>query len=110
MISGLGHGQLWWADLPGQHIRPVIVLTRARVAARLRRVLVAPVTTTVRGLSTEVAVGAAEGLRDGSVVNLDNAQLLDTELLLRRAGSLAPDRWPEVCSAMARVLDCPRRL
>jgi len=110
VISGLGHGQLWWADLPGEKIRPVLVLTRARVAPRLRRVLVAPVTTTVRGLSTEVPVGTEEGLRGGSVINLDNTQLLDTDLLLRRAGVLAPERWREVCSAMARVLECPRRL
>lgn len=69
-MSELGHAQVWWADL--DEVRPVVVLTRARVAPRLHRVLVAPVTTTVRGLATEVTVGAAEGVRDGSVASLDN--------------------------------------
>lgn len=103
-MTGLGHAQVWWADL--DTVRPVVVLTRARVAPRLKRVLVAPVTTTVRGLATEVAVGATEGVRAGSVANLDNIQLVPVTYLLRRAGLVAPDRWPEFCRAMAAVMDC----
>jgi len=59
-VNGIGHGDVWWADL--DKVRPVVVLTRRRVAARLSRVLVAPVTTTVRGLATEVLLGQDEGL------------------------------------------------
>ncbi|MGH9005173.1 MAG: type II toxin-antitoxin system PemK/MazF family toxin, partial [Acidimicrobiia bacterium] len=59
-MTGLGHGQVWWADL--DKVRPVVVLTRSRVASRLTRVLVAPITTTVRGLATEVALGPPEGV------------------------------------------------
>ena len=103
-MDGLGHGQVWWADL--DKVRPVVVLTRARIAPRLHRVLVAPVTTTVRGLATEVALGSAEGVRDGSVANLDNTQLLPIDLLLRQAGHVALSRWPEFCAAMAKVLAC----
>lgn len=102
----LAHGQVWWADLPGEKIRPVVVLTRAAVAPLLRRVLVAPVTTTVRGLRTEVPLGAAEGVRDGSVANLDNASLLDADRLLRLAGEVARERWPEVCRASAHAIGC----
>ena len=100
----LGHGQLWWADL--DKVRPVVVLTRQRVASRLARVLVAPITTTVRGLATEVPLGATEGVRDGSVASLDNIQLVPTGCLLRRAGRVAPERWPEFCAAMAKVMAC----
>lgn len=103
-MTALGHGQVWWADL--DKIRPVVVLTRARVAPRLRRVLAAPVTSTVRGITTEVPVGAAEGLTDGSVANLDNVALVPVDLLLRQAGRIAPERWPEFCRAMAAVLSC----
>lgn len=103
-MNGLGHGQVWWADL--DKVRPVVVLTRARVAPRLHRVLVAPVTTTVRGLATEVAVGDAEGVRAGSVANLDNVALVPVTCLLRQAGRVPPDRWPEVCRAMAAVMAC----
>lgn len=103
-MTGLGHGDIWWADL--DKIRPIVVLTRRRVASRLTRVLVAPVTTTVRGLATEVALGETEGLRSPCVANLDNVQLVPVDRLLRRAGVVAPDRWPEFCTAMANVMAC----
>lgn len=103
-MSDIAHGDVWWADL--DKIRPVVVLTRSWVAARLRRVLVAPVTTTVRGIPSEVTLGPAEGLGSDCVANLDNVQLLPTQLLLRRAGTVGPDRWPEFCTAMAKVMAC----
>ncbi len=100
----LGHGDVWWADL--DKVRPVVLLTRRRVAPLLTRVLVAPVTTTVRGLATEVALGSPEGLKPGCVASLDNVQLIPVSALLRRAGVVAPGRWPEFCSAMASVMGC----
>jgi mRNA interferase MazF len=103
-VTGLGHGQVWWADL--DKVRPVVILTRARVAPRLTRVLVAPVTTVVRDLSTEVALGRAEGMVDASVANLDNVQLVPVSALVRRAGEVPPSRWHEFCTAMARVMAC----
>jgi len=103
-VTTLGHGQLWWADL--DKVRPVVVLTRQRIASRLTRVLVAPITTTARGLATEVALGSAEGVQDGSVASLDNVQLVPTGCLLRPAGRVAPERWPEFCTAMAKVMAC----
>ena len=103
-MRGLGHAQVWWADL--EKVRPVVVLTRARVAPRLRRFLVAPVTTVVRDIPTEVALGADEGVADGSVANFDNAQLVDVDQLLRQAGRIAPTRWAECCAAMQRVMHC----
>lgn len=103
-MNGLGHGQLWWADL--DKIRPVVVLTRARVAPRLARVLVAPVTTTARGLTTEVPLGPAEGVKEGSVANLDNIQLVPVDSLLRLAGEVPRQRWPAFCAALAAVIAC----
>lgn len=102
--ADLGDGDVWWADL--DKVRPVVVLTRRRVASRLTRVLVAPVTTTVRGLSTEVELGRQEGLRPGCAASLDNIQLIPTTALLRRAGTVAPARWHEFCRAMASVIAC----
>lgn len=103
-MNGLGHGQVWWADL--DKVRPVVILTRARIAPRLHRVLVAPVTTTVRGIATEVPLGSAEGVRDGSVANLDNIQLVPVACLLRAAGRVPTEAWPRFCSAMAAVMAC----
>ena len=103
-MKGLGHGQVWWADL--DKVRPVVVLTRARVAPLLHRVLVAPVTTTVRDIPTEVALGPDEGVTSGSVANLDNAQLVPVDALLAQAGIVAPGRWAEFCTAMHAVIAC----
>ena len=107
-MARLGHGQIWWADLDDDKIRPVVVLTRARVADQLQRVLVAPVTSTVRDIPTEVVLGRAEGVRPDSVANLDKTQLLDVDRLLQRTGEVAPERWPLFCAAMQRVMGCPR--
>ncbi|HVB76408.1 MAG TPA: type II toxin-antitoxin system PemK/MazF family toxin [Candidatus Nitrosotalea sp.] len=103
--EALGHGDVWWADL--DKVQPVVVLTRRRVASQLTRILVAPVTTTVRDLQTEVALGKAEGLKPGCVANLDNIQLIPANRLLRRAGRVGPARWREFCRAMAEVMACP---
>jgi mRNA interferase MazF len=103
-MEELGHAQVWWADVG--KVRPVVVLTRSRVAPRLSRVLVAPITTTVRGLPTEVPLGADEGVRRGSVANLDHVQLLPVERLLRQAGLVRGDRWAEFCRAMGKVMAC----
>ncbi len=102
----IGHGQIWWADLAGDKVRPVLVLTRAWVAPRLSRVLVAPLTTTVRGIPCEVPLGPREGVGRGCVANLDNTQLVESDQLLEQFGAVHPDRWHEVCAAMAHVLGC----
>ena len=105
-MNALGHGQIWWADVPDEKVRPVLVLTRSNVAPRLHHVLVAPITSTVRGLATEVVLHASEGVAEGCVASFDNArQLLATDLI-RQAGAIGPARWPEVCRAMAAVLAC----
>ncbi|MCC7076454.1 MAG: type II toxin-antitoxin system PemK/MazF family toxin [Acidimicrobiia bacterium] len=103
-MQGIGHGQVWWADL--DKVRPVVIVTRASAAPRLHRVLVAPITTTVRGLATEVPVGSSEGVRDDSVASLDNLQQLPVDRLLRQAGTVAPRRWAEFCTGLARVAGC----
>jgi len=84
----------------------VLVITRSTVAPLLRRVVVAPVTSTVRGLVSEVPLGSAEGVRDGSVASLDNVGTLAVDRLLRPAGRVAPDRWGEVCRALAWSAGC----
>lgn len=103
-MRGLGHGQIWWADL--DKVRPVLVLTRSTVAPRLTRVLVAPLTTTVRDIPSEVPLGQAEGVAEGSVASLDNVQLVPVDRLLRRAGRMPAGRWAEVCDAMAHTIGC----
>lgn len=103
-MIALGHGQVWWADI--EKVRPVVILTRASVAPLLSRVLVAPITSTVRNIPSEVPLDEAAGVAEGSVANLDNVQLLPVDRLLRRAGTVPAERWPAFCRAMASVIDC----
>lgn len=103
-MNDLGHGQVWWADLG--KVRPVVVLTRSTVAPLLSRVVVAPITTVVRGLPVEVGLGLDEGVAEGSVANFDNIQLIPVSALLRQAGSLDPTRWAECCRAAAHMMAC----
>jgi mRNA-degrading endonuclease toxin of MazEF toxin-antitoxin module len=105
-----GHGQIWWADVASDEIRPVVILTRRRAAGRLTRILVAPITSVDRGIATEVAIGEREGVRDGSVINLDNTQLVHVDRVLRPIGEVSPERWPEVCQAMATAIGCSTSL
>lgn len=63
-------GEVWIAELDKR--RPVVVLTRNPLGSYLHGAIVGPVTSTIRGVSTEVAVGVEDGVRVESVVNLDN--------------------------------------
>jgi mRNA-degrading endonuclease toxin of MazEF toxin-antitoxin module len=60
----------------------------------------------VRGIPTEVPLGKAEGVKPGSVANLDNIQLLPVELLIAPAGSVSPARWNEFCFAAHEMMGC----
>ena len=97
-------GQVWLADLDKR--RPVIVLTRDPLGRYLHSVLAAPVTSTVRGLSTEVAVGPDDGVRVASVVNLDNLQLIERRVLVRHVGNAQPATLRAICDAASIALGC----
>jgi mRNA interferase MazF len=102
----MGNGEIWWADVPNDKIRPVLVLTRSRVAGRLHSVVVAPITSTARGLATEVSVGVDEGVRDGSVVNFDNTMLLHRSALGQKCGQVNSLKWPVFCRALHKMMGC----
>lgn len=92
--------ELWWANLPAPiGRRPVMLLTRTSAYAYLNRIIVAEVTTTVRGIPQEVALGRREGLRQASVVNLDNVHVVAAARLTERIGAL-PQRATERSNAL----------
>lgn len=97
-------GELWLAELDKR--RPVVVLTRDPLGRHLHSVIVGPVTSTVRGLSTEVALEPEDGARVASVVNLDNLQLLDRRRLVRRVGRVRTDTLRSICDAAAVAIGC----
>jgi len=97
-------GEIWLAELDKR--RPVVVLTRNPFGRVLHSVIVGPVTSTVRGLSTEVDLSEADGLRTRSVVNLDNLQLLPRNKLVRRVGRAGPLTMQRICAAAAEAIGC----
>ncbi|WP_206447914.1 type II toxin-antitoxin system PemK/MazF family toxin [Agrococcus sp. KRD186] len=100
-------GEVWWCEMPEVGRRPVVVLSRDAVIPRHRRALVAPCTTTIRGLVSEVGLEPGEDpipLR--SVVNLDSAESVSVAVLVERIGRLADARMRQICSALAVAVDC----
>jgi mRNA interferase MazF len=85
--------------------RPVLILTREIVRPHLTRVTVAPITTTVRGLSTEVAVGPANGLDHDSIVSCDNIVTVPTSALGKQIGYLLPAQEPALSAAIRAAFD-----
>ena len=85
--------------------RPVLVLTRDVAIGRLRTVTVAAITSTIRGLGTELPVGRANGLDHDSVVNLDNVFTVDYRSLGRRVGFLLDDQEPALAEAIINAFD-----
>lgn len=85
--------------------RPVLVLTRELVRPYLTTVTVAPITTTVRGISTEVAVDAANGLAEPSVVSCDNITTIPTASLNEQIGVLLDHQEQPLSHAIQAAFD-----
>jgi mRNA interferase MazF len=85
--------------------RPVLVLTRELVRPHLTTVTVAPITTTVRGLSTEVQVDTANGLSSPSVVSCDNVTTIPAQALGDQIGVLLDDQEQQLSEAIRVAFD-----
>jgi mRNA interferase MazF len=85
--------------------RPVLVLTRELVRPYLSRVTVAPITSTIRGLSTEVSVGPDNGLDHPSVISCDNVVTMPRSALGRQIGRLRPDQEVALTAALHAAFD-----
>jgi mRNA interferase MazF len=85
--------------------RPVLILTRELVRPHLRTVTVAPITTTIRGLSSEVAVDSANGLSEPSIVSCDNITTIPTDALRAQIGVLLDRQEPALSEAIAAAFD-----
>lgn len=107
MAGAVRRGEVWHYEFrrPDKQ-RPVVVLTRQEVIDLLHTVMVAPVTSTIRGAPSEVIVGTREGLKHDSAVNLDHVQTVEKGRLRRRAGHLGPEKMAEVCRALAIAAGC----
>jgi len=101
-------GEVWWCELGDVGRRPVVVLSRDAAIPRLRRALIAPCTTTVRGLASEVVLEPGEDpVPLSSAVNLDSIESVAVAVLVERLGRLTDVRMRQVCSALEVAVDCP---
>jgi mRNA interferase MazF len=86
--------------------RPVLILTRGSALGYLARVTVAPITSTIRGVPSEVALGVEDGMKQPCAVNLHNVVTVARDGLGRRVAQLPADRLRQVCAALAFALEC----
>jgi mRNA interferase MazF len=100
-------GEVWWCEMAEIGRRPVVVLSRDAVIPRHRRALIAPCTTTIRDLPSEVLLEPGDDpvpLR--SAVNLDSIESVSIAILVERLGRVAEARMRAICAALAVAVDC----
>jgi len=107
MARSVARGEIWlYRFHKPDRRRPVVVLTRQEVIELLDTVMVAPITSTVRGAPSEVMVGSAQGLKHDSAVNLDHVQTVERARLVQYVGRLTPAQMRQVCRALAIATGC----
>lgn len=100
-------GEVWWCEPPEIGRRPVIVLSRDHVIPRLRRVLVAPCSTNIRGLASEVALEPGlDPVPVSCVANLDSVERVSVGVLIDRLGRVSDVRLRELCAALGVATGC----
>jgi mRNA interferase MazF len=100
-------GDVWWCELPEISRRPVVVLSRDVAIPRLGRALIAPCTTTIRGLPSEVVLDpGTDPIPRPSAVNLDSVESVPLGVFVDRLGRLSDERMRDVCAALSVAVDC----
>ncbi len=106
-VGGLQRGEIWLYQFatPDKR-RPVVILSRTEVLPLLRTAVVAQVTSTIRGIPSEVVVGPDEGLKTPSAINLDHVQTVAQRGLRNYIGALSEEKMQQVCRALAIATGC----
>ena len=110
MARGVKRGDIWlYAFAKPDTKRPVLVISRQGVIPLLRTVMVAPITSAIHGVPSEVLVGTEHGLKYESAVNLDHVQTVDRSRLTQFIGHVGDEVMAEVCQALSVATGCPRQ-
>ncbi len=98
--------EVWWAAIPGnRQVRPVILLSRNSSYKVRDYIIIAHITTRIRGIPAEVGLDKEDGLNKRSVINLDTISTIKKSLLLKRITSLKPDKIKAINEAIKFALD-----
>jgi mRNA interferase MazF len=107
MAGGLVRGEVRLCRFPSpDKQRPVVVLTRNSMLRQLNKVTVAPVTSTIRGVSAEVLLTEDDGMKGPCVVNLHNISTVPQQQLGKLVAQLSSRRIAEICAALRFSLGC----
>ena len=107
MAEGIERGDVrLYRFAPPDKERPVVVLTRQTSIGRLSNVTVAPITSTLRGVPSEVALNEGDGMKGPCAVNLHNAVTVAQRRMGRRVARLGSTRMSEICQALRFALGC----
>ena len=107
MATDLKRGSIWMYQFKKpDKLRPVLILSRQEVIGLINTVIVAPITTTIYGIPSEVLVGIDQGLKHDSAVNLDHIQTISASNLKRYIGSLDRRMMTEICQALMIATGC----
>jgi len=107
VAAGVARGDVrLYRFAPPDKQRPVGILTRDSAIQYLSSVTVAPVTSTIRGVASEVLLDEGDGMKGRCAVNLHNAVTISQQRLGKRLARLGPGRMSEICSALRFSLGC----
>jgi len=105
-VSQPRRGEVWWAAIEDLGRRPFLVMTRSAAIGVLNGILAAPVTRTVRGLPTELALDAHDGMPSECAASFDNLRVIPKAYLMERICILDPIRLQGACVALRAAVDC----
>ncbi len=104
-MADVARGEIWQYAFPRpDHRRPVLVLTRQEVVDHMQTVTVAPITSNIRGIDTEVVVGTEVGLKQPSAINLDHVATVPKQGLRVFVGAVPPETLEKVRAALLFAL------
>ena len=102
----VAQGEIWLLEPPNAKRRPVLIVSRNEVIPVLNNVVVAPITSTIRRIPTNVLIGPNEGIDHESVANFDNLAAIPKAFLTTRLGALDVFRRGEISTALEALADC----
>jgi mRNA interferase MazF len=104
-MAEVNRGEIWQFEFArANKRRPVLILTRQDILGHLHSVTVAPITTTIRGIPSEVIIGPESGLKATSAINLDNLATVPKDGLRSFVGTVSPQTLHTIREALLFAL------